>query len=126
MPEMTVWFVSLSLFTRKVGSSSERAARALDSLSWSSLLAGSTATEMTGSGKSIFSRMIGASMAESVSPVEASFRPTKATMSPVLIWVTSSRVLACILRMRPTRSLRPLVALRTWSPEFSVPEYTRT
>ena len=40
MPEMTVWFVSLSLFTRKVGSSSERAARALDSLSWSSLVAG--------------------------------------------------------------------------------------
>jgi hypothetical protein len=77
---------------------------------------------MTGSGNSIRSRMIGSEMAERVSPVEASFRPTKATMSPVRISVMSSRLLACILRMRPTRSFRPLVALRTESPEESLPE----
>ena len=77
---------------------------------------------MTGSGKTIFSRMMGASGAQSVSPVEASFRPTKATMSPVATEVTSSRLLACIWRMRPTRSLRPLVAFRTVSPEFILPE----
>ena len=122
MPEITVWLVSLSLFTRKVGSSSDRAARALDSLSWSSLLAGSTATEITGSGNTIRSSTMGAPGSVRVSPVAASFRPTKATMSPVRISVTSSRLLACILRMRPTRSLRPLVALRTESPELSFPE----
>ena len=51
MPEMTVWPVSSSVWTRKVGSSSDSAKRALPSLSWSALVFGSTATWMTGSGK---------------------------------------------------------------------------
>ena len=51
MPEMTVWPVSSSVRTRKVGSSSESEKSALPSLSWSALVFGSTATWMTGSGK---------------------------------------------------------------------------
>ena len=51
MPEMTVWPVSSSVRTWKVGSSSESENRALDILSWSALVLGSTATWITGSGK---------------------------------------------------------------------------
>ena len=59
MPEMTVWPVSSSLRTWKVGSSSDRANRALDILSWSALVLGSTATWITGSGNSSSSSTIG-------------------------------------------------------------------
>ena len=45
----------------KVGSSSARRPRATDIFSWSDLVFGSTATLMTGSGKSMFSSLIGAS-----------------------------------------------------------------
>ena len=50
MPEITVWPVSSSNFTTKVGSSSESLASPAPSLSWSALVLGSTATEMTGMG----------------------------------------------------------------------------
>ena len=50
--------------------------------SWSALVLGSMAMEMTGSGKSIASRMIGLSSSQSVSPVVVSFRPTAAAISP--------------------------------------------
>ena len=83
MPEITVWAVSSSVRTWNVGSSSERAWRAFDILSWSALVRGSTATWMTGSGNSTDSSTIGALMAESVSPVLVSLRPMPATMSPV-------------------------------------------
>ena len=59
MPPMMVWPVSSSVWTWKVGSSSERLQSALPILSWSTLVLGSMATWMTGSGKSIFSRTIG-------------------------------------------------------------------
>jgi hypothetical protein len=57
-----------------------REARA--SFSWSALVFGSIATAITGSGKSMCSSSIGASGAESVSPVEVCLSPTPATMSP--------------------------------------------
>ena len=57
MPEITVWPVSSSDWTRKVGSSSDSENRARDSLSWSALVLGSTATWMTGSGKVSDSRI---------------------------------------------------------------------
>ena len=82
MPEMTVWPVSSSVRTWKVGSSSDRAKRALHILSWSTLVLGSTATWMTGSGNSSSSSTIGASMAQRVSPVLVFLRPMPATMSP--------------------------------------------
>ncbi len=113
MPAMMVWPVSSLVRTRKVGSSSASRCRAWASLSWSALVFGSTATSMTGSGKSIASSTTGASSAHSVSPVVVCLRPTAAAMAPAPIWSTSSRWLACISRMRPTRSLRPVVALST-------------
>src|SRR5215203_921332 len=58
MPEISVWPVSSLVLTWKVGSSSARRPRATDIFSWSDLVLGSMATEMTGSGKTIISRRI--------------------------------------------------------------------
>ena len=57
-----------------------------------------------------------------VSPVEAFLRPTRATMSPAPAHLMSSRLLACILRMRPMRSRLPLLALSTVVPDSRQPE----
>ena len=122
MPAIRVWLDSSSVLTRKVGSSSARRWRAIDILSWSAFVFGSTASSMTGSGKVIDSRTIGFSSAVSVSPVVVFFSPTAAAMSPALTWSISSRWLACIWRMRPTRSFVPFELLYTYEPVFSVPE----
>ena len=60
---------------------------------------------ITGSGKSIFSKTTGASMAHKVSPVVVSFKPTMAMMSPACASLISSRLLECIKTIRPMRSL---------------------
>ena len=125
MPEITVWPVSSSLRTWKVGSSSPRRWSATDSFSWSTFVFGSIERCTTGSGKFMRSRITGASGAESVSPVEVCLRPTPAAMSPAYTSSTSSRVFACIIRMRPTRSVRPVTELSTRPPALSLPEYTR-
>ena len=59
IPQMIVWPVSSSVRTWNVGSSSDSEFSALPSLSWSILVLGSMATEMTGSGNSIRSRITG-------------------------------------------------------------------
>ena len=59
MPEISVWPVSSLVRTWKVGSSSARRPSATDIFSWSTFVLGSTATLMTGSGKTMFSRWIG-------------------------------------------------------------------
>ena len=82
MPEMIVCAVSSSVRTWNVGSSSERAKRALDILSWSALVLGSTATWITGSGNSRDSSTITADGSVSVSPVRVFLMPMPATMSP--------------------------------------------
>ena len=82
MPEMTVWPVSSSVRTWKVGSSSDSAWSALAILSWSAFVFGSTATWITGSGNSSASSTIGCVAAHSVSPVRVSLSPMAATMSP--------------------------------------------
>ena len=122
MPEMTVWAVSSSVRTRKVGSSSDRRPRAWASFSWSCLVLGSMARPITGSGKVIRSRITGSAASVSVSPVVVDFRPTAATMSPAETVSTSSRWLACIISSRPTRSLRSFVALMMLVPLETVPE----
>ena len=122
MPEITVWPVSSSVRMWKVGSSSPRRARATPIFSWSDLVLGSIETCTTGSGKVMFSRRIGASGADSVSPVEVCLKPTPAAMSPAYTVSSSSRWLACIIRMRPTRSVLPLVEFRMRAPDSSVPE----
>ncbi len=104
MPEITVWPVSSSVRTRKVGSSSESFCSAMPILSWSILVFGSMATEMTGSGKLIDSSTSWCCSVERVSPVMVLRRPMAAAMSPVRTSSISSRWLACIWRMRPTRS----------------------
>ena len=121
MPEIRVCPVSSSVVTRKVGSSSASRERPVPSLSWSAFDLGSTATEMTGSGKVIDSSTIGALSADSVSPVVVALSPTPAAISPAPISSRSSRWLACICRMRPTRSVLPVEVLRMRSPAFSLP-----
>ena len=54
----------------------------MPSFSWSAFVFGSIASEMTGSGKSIASRMTGCFSSHTVSPVETDLRPTAAAMSP--------------------------------------------
>ena len=82
MPAMTTSPVAWSVLTRKVGSSSISLPRPWPSFSWSALVFGSIASEMTGSGKSIDSSTIGFFSSQIVSPVETVFRPTAAAMSP--------------------------------------------
>ena len=122
MPWISVWPVSSSDCTWKVGSSSASRARLADSFSWSAFVFGSIATAITGSGNSIVSSTIGASGAQSVSPVPVCLRPTPAQMSPAKHSWISSRWLACIISSRPIRSVRPLEALRTRLPAESLPE----
>ncbi len=122
IPEMSVCPVSSSVRTRKVGSSSDRRWRPLPSLSWSPFVFGSTATEITGSGKVIDSSTIGAVSIASVSPVVVCLSPTPAAISPAPMLSRSSRWFACIWRMRPIRSVLPVVVLRTRSPALIWPE----
>ena len=56
IPAMIVWFVSLSVETRKVGSSCMSFARARPIFSWSTFVFGSIERVMTGSGNFIASR----------------------------------------------------------------------
>ena len=77
---------------------------------------------ITGSGNVMVSRTTGSLIAQSVSPVVVSFRPANAMMSPANASVISSRSIACIIIIRPTRSLRPLVEFTMASPLASVPE----
>ena len=119
---MTVWLVSLSTLTLKVGSSSDSLTSAFVSLSWSDLLLGSIATETTGSGKMIVSSMTGSDSSQMVSPVKVFLRPTAAAMLPELTDSFSSRRLACMIKTLPNRSLMPLVELYTYDPDLTSPE----
>ncbi len=122
MPAIRVWPVSSSEVTRKVGSSSDSRASPAPSLSWSPFVFGSIATEITGSGKVIRSSTMGALSTASVSPVVVCLSPTPAAISPAQISSRSSRWFACIWRMRPIRSVLPLVVFSTRSPALIVPE----
>ena len=122
IPDITVCPVSSSYWTRKVGSSSDNLTKASDNLSWSALAFGSIATETTGSGNSIFSRSMGFSRSQNVSPVEVSFKPTAAAISPANTSSTSSLWSACILTIRPNLSRSPVTVLRTLEPDLALPE----
>ena len=82
MPAMMTWPVCRSVCTWKVGSSALSFCRPTPSFSWSDLVLGSIASEMTGFGKSIASSTMGFFSSHSVSPVDTLFRPTAAAMSP--------------------------------------------
>ena len=104
MPAMMVWPVSWFVDTRNVGSSSASFCSATPILSCSAFVFGSTAMSMTGSANSMDSRMMGCFSSQSVSPVDTSFRPTTATMSPAWQASMSTRWFECICRRRPMRS----------------------
>ncbi len=112
----------MSVSTRKDGSSAARRARPWDIFSWSFLVFGSTAISITGSGKVIVSSTTGFCGSQSVSPVVVSLRPASAMMSPANASSISSRAMACIIIMRPTRSFLPLVAFSRPSPFLIMPE----
>mmetsp|Transcript_7447 Transcript_7447/g.12559 ORF Transcript_7447/g.12559 Transcript_7447/m.12559 type:complete len:327 (+) Transcript_7447:523-1503(+) len=122
MPSMTVWPDSSSREKRKEGSSAASLISALVILSWSALVFGSTDTLITGSGKSIFSRMTGEEGSHRVSPVVVSLQPTTAMMSPARASSMSIRSLAFISSMRPILSFLPLTELSTDWPFSSTPE----
>ena len=69
IPAMIVWFVSLSVETRKVGSSCMSFARARPIFSWSTFVFGSIERVMTGSGNFIASRTTTFFLSQIVSPV---------------------------------------------------------
>ena len=108
MPAMIVWPVSSSVWTWKVGSSSESESSALPSLSWSAFVLGSIATGSPARGTPCARGRSGASRSQSVSPVVVLLRPRPATMSPAYDDVDVLAWLACMRRMRPMRSLRSL------------------
>ena len=126
MPEMTVWPVSSSVRTWKVGSSSDSEKRALPILSWSALVLGSTATWITGSGKTSSSSTIGCLASQSVSPVRVFLRPMPGDDVAGEDGVEVLAVVGVHLRgCGPTRSLLPVRMLRTCRPCRSCREYTR-
>ena len=107
----------------KVGSSSANLAKANPIFSWPAFVFGSIATDITGSGNSIDSSMIGALSSHKVSPVVVFFNPMIAPNSPASNDSTSSLVLECILTSLPILSFLPFVELRTYEPLFITPEY---
>ena len=113
IPLITVWPVSSSVLTVKVGSSSANFCKPRLSLSISFWVLGSTAIPITGSGKSMASSTIGASSAQSVSPVRISLKPTPAPISPQPITSLGFCLLECIWNKRDTRSFFPERELRT-------------
>ncbi len=83
IPAMIVCPVSSSVFTRNEGSSMASFCSATPSLSWSSVLFGSSASSITGVGEvDLLQQRSGALGTHSVSPVTTFFRPTMAQMSP--------------------------------------------
>ncbi len=122
IPAIIVWPDSSSEETLNDGSSLASLPRAIPIFSWSTLVLGSTATAITGSGNSILSRTILSFMSQRVSPVVTSLRPIAAAMSPALTSLISSRSLECIWTIRPMRSFLSLDELYTKSPDFKTPE----
>ena len=125
MPEMMVWPDSSSVRTRSDGSSCARRPRATPIFSWSALVLGSTACEITGSGNSIFSSVM---MASDRTASRRSSRPSgprrRRCRPPDLLDLLA--LVGVHLQMRPMRSFLPRIGLWTESPDLSTPEYTRT
>ena len=104
MPEMRVSPVSWSVCTLKDGSSMASLDRAKPKRSWSALLLGSMAMEMTGSGKSMDSRIMGLSGSHRLWPVMVFFSPSTAAISPATDVLISSRLSAYMRTSLPIRS----------------------
>ena len=110
---MIVWPVSSSVQVLNVGSSSANLFNANPIFSCAAFVVGSIATEITGSGNSIDSSIIGQFSAHKVSPVVVFFNPITAPNSPASNDSTSCLELECILTSLPILSFLPFVELRT-------------
>ncbi len=108
IPEIMVWPVSSSYLTLNDGSSAASLLSEIPSFSWSDLVFGSMAIDITGSGNLRLSSMILFFSSHNVSPVAVLFSPTAAAISPATTSVTSSLLLACILSSLPILSLLSL------------------
>ena len=122
IPAMIVWPVSWSVQVLKVGSSSASFDKAIPIFSWPAFVFGSIAIDITGSGNSIFSSIIGAASVHKVSPVVVFLRPITAPNSAASNDSTSSLELACILTSLPILSFLPLVEFNTYEPLSKTPE----
>ena len=107
-----------------VGSSSASFARAIPIFSLLALSFGSIAISITGSGNSIDSNTTGCAGSQSVSPVDTSFNPTAAAISPAYTFSISCLWFACINKILPILSFLSLFAFNTVEPASNVPEYT--
>ena len=105
-----------------VGSSSANLANATPIFSLFALSLGSIAISITGSGNSIDSRITGWSGSHNVSPVDTSFNPTPAAISPAYTLSKSCLWLACIKRILPILSFLSFVAFSIVEPASQVPE----
>ena len=85
---------------------------------------GSIAISITGSGNSIDSNITGCAGSQSVSPVDTSFNPTAAAISPAYTLSISCLWLECIKRILPILSFLSLFAFNIVEPASNVPEYT--
>ena len=81
-PAIIVSPVSGFVVTLKVGSSSANLDNPTPNLSWSAFVFGSIAYSITGSGNSIFSRMMKFFSSQILSPVVVFLKPTAAAISP--------------------------------------------
>ena len=113
---------SSSVFTLNDGSSWANFCNAIPIFSWSAFVFGSTATAITGSGNSIFSRVIIFEGSQRVSPVVTSFSPTAAAISPALTSLISSLEFECICKILPTLSFLPFVEFIIGEPAANTPE----
>ena len=103
--------VSSSKWAWNDGSSLQSLAKASLSLLRFFLSSRLTFISMTAGGILMDSNKIGCSSSQSVSPVLVYFMPTRATISPALASLISSRSFALMRKMRPTRSLFSLLVL---------------
>ena len=111
MPEMSVSPVSRSDCTLKDGSSMASLESAKPNRSWSDLLLGSMAMDMTGSGKSMDSRIMGLSGSHRLWPVMVFLSPNTAAISPAQSVLISSRLSAYIRTSLPMRSFLVVLQL---------------
>ena len=122
IPAITVCPVSWFVYVLNVGSSSANFAKAIPIFSLLALSLGSIAISITGSGNSIDSSITGALGSHKVSPVDTSFNPTAAAISPAYTLFKSSLWFACINSNLPILSFLPLFAFNIVDPESNVPE----
>ena len=108
--------------TRNEGSSFARRCSARPIFSWSALVFGSTATEMTGIGMVIFSSVMTFSRSHSVSPVIDVLETHGRGDVAGAHFLDLAALVGVHLQQTPDAFFLVLVGTNTVSPEFSVPE----